>query len=63
MGDHLQGELKQRVARVDITFIMQEWTPFIGEKLECQRRANKQGSYAVAIVKRTAGYRTKVCSW
>ena len=28
-----------------------------------KEEANKQGSYAVAIVKRTAGYRTKVCSW
>ena len=40
---------------------MQEWTPFIGEKLECQREeANEQDPYAVAIVKRTAGRRTKV---
>ena len=40
---------------------MQEWTPFIGEKLECQREeANEQDPYAVATVKRTAGHRTKV---
>ena len=40
---------------------MQEWTPFIGEKLECQREeTNEQDPYAVAIVKRTAGRRTKV---
>ena len=40
---------------------MQEWTPFIGEKLECQREeANEQDPYAVVIVKRTAGCRTKV---
>ena len=41
---------------------MQEWTPFIGEKLECQREeTNEQDPYAVAIVKRTAGRRTN--SW
>ena len=35
---------------------MQEWRPFIGEKLECQREEmNEQDPYAVAIVKRTAG--------
>ena len=39
---------------------MQEWTPFIGEKLECQREeTNEQDPYAVAIVK-TAGRRTKL---
>ena len=31
-------------------------TPFIGEKLECQKEgANELDPYAVAIVKRTAG--------
>ena len=40
---------------------MQEWTPFIGEKLECQREeVNEQDPYAVVIVTRTAAYRTKV---
>ena len=40
-------------------FYMQEWTPFIGEKLECQREeANKQDPYAVVMVKRPAGHRT-----
>ena len=35
---------------------MQEWTPFIGEKLHCQRNeANEQNPYAVTVVKRTAG--------
>ena len=34
---------------------MQEWTPFIEEKLESQREeANNQDPYAVLIVKRTA---------
>ena len=32
---------------------MQEWTPFIGEKLECQRgEATEQDPNVVAIVKR-----------
>ena len=40
---------------------MQEWTPFIAEKLECEREeASEQDPYAVAIVKRTAGRRTKI---
>ena len=37
---------------------MQEWTPFIGEHQRDE--ANEQDPYAVAIVKRTAGCRTKV---
>ena len=41
---------------------MQEWTPFIGEKLESQRKeTNEQDPYAVVIVKRTAGRGTN--SW
>ena len=36
---------------------MYKWTPFIGEKLECQREeANEQNPYAVVMVKRPAGH-------
>ena len=44
-------------------FYMQEWTLFIGEKLECQgEEANEKDSNAAVIMKRTVGpgHRTKV---
>ena len=40
---------------------MQEWTPFVGAKLECQREeTNEQDPHVVVMRKRTAGCRTKV---
>ena len=39
-------------------------SPFIGEKLQCQGEdANENNSYAVVIVKRTAGYTKNQDSW
>ena len=50
---------------MDITFTCKnDQTPFIGEKLECQREeANEQDPYTAVIVKRTAECTENQGSW